>query len=159
MTYMGHHSSRIVRYRRYRPSCIRICILDTFSANFYWWYLYLSIWNIQKIQPLVYLYLRYISKVSSPTLVIFWSSHKLLTQIASRRNSAAPPVPCQIFFLFFFAAVNLLTNFGVAVTNETFLTLGLIVAVPACACEFGFGICTMPRLHTGWLICAWTWVW
>ena len=46
-------------------------ILDTFSANFYEWHLYLKYLKYtKKIQPLVYLYLRYISKVSSPTLQV-----------------------------------------------------------------------------------------
>ena len=35
--------------------------------------------------------------------------------------------------LVYFSGANLLANFGVAVTYETFITLGLILAVPACA--------------------------
>ena len=44
--------------------------LGRIFRHLYEWYLYLSILKIQKIQPLMYLYLRYIStKVYSPILV------------------------------------------------------------------------------------------
>ena len=36
-------------------------------------------------------------------------------------------------YCFFISGANLLANFGVAITYETFITLGLILAVPACA--------------------------
>jgi hypothetical protein len=44
----------------------------------------------------------------------------------------------------FLSGANLLANFGVAVTYETFITLGLILAVPACAGNSPFyHICTV----------------
>ena len=39
---------------------------------------------------------------------------------------------------------NLLANFGVSVTYETFITLGLILAVPACAGEIHFNASKKP---------------
>ena len=40
-----------------------------------------------------------------------------------------------VFRFAYFSGANLLANFGVVVTYESFITLGLILAVPACACK------------------------
>ena len=36
----------------------------------------------------------------------------------------------------FFSGANLLANFSIAITYETFITLGLVIAVPMCVGKY-----------------------
>ena len=46
-------------------------------------------------------------------------------------------LPTYRIILFpFFLAANLITNFGVAVTFESFITMSLILSVPVCAGKY-----------------------
>ncbi len=68
--------------------------------------------------------------------LLFWPLALLLVltgvETVGEEGVAIPWLPL-IGALFLSLAANLLANFGVVVTYESFITLGLILAVPACA--------------------------